>query len=148
MAREKVSNEIIAQVLTQSVSNLEKALEKHHKSLIQVMSSKIQVDATELRKEKSDITANLSDFKQVLNERLGKIEKAEKPLKTANRIVIWTVLAGVLFLVTTILVIYFKTTADEEQKLKAKFVDEVLFTSENKDNFMKLYDRWKNEQTP
>lgn len=57
-------------------------------------------------------------------------------------------MAGVLFLTTTILVIYFKATADSEQKLKAEFVDEVLFTSENKDNFMKLYDRWKNEQTP
>ena len=148
MAREKVSNEIIAQVLTQSVSNLEKALEKHHKSLIQAMSSKIQVDVSELRKEKSDITANLSDFKQVLNERLVKIEKAEKPLKTANKIAFYTVVSTVAFVVGAVLILYFKSTADDEQKLKAKFVDEVLFTSENKDNFMKLYDRWKNEQTP
>lgn len=148
MAREKVSNEIIAQVLTQSVSNLEKALEKHHKSLIQVMSSKIQVDVTELRKEKSDIAANLSDFKQVLNERLVKIEKAEKPLKTANKIAFYTVISAVAFVIGVVLILYFKSTADNEQELKAKFVDKVLFEGEHKENFKKLYENWKNKQTP
>ena len=148
MAREKVSNEIIAQVLTQSVSNLEKALEKHHKSIEQATSSKIQVDITEIEQEKHEIKANIADFKQVFNNYLVKFSKIEKPLKMAQKISLYTMLSAVAFAIGVGLIIYFKTSADNEQISKAKFVDEVLFESEQKENFKKLYESWKKDKTP
>lgn len=143
MAREKVSNEIIAQVLTQSASNLEKALEKHCKSIEEVTKTKVQVDTTEMQKEKKEIDVNISDFKQFLNNYAVNLHKTEKPLKRAEKIAFYTLISSVAFAIGVALIIYFKVSADNEQKLKAKFVDEVLFESENKSNFIKLYDKWK-----
>lgn len=143
MAKERLSNEIIAQVLTQSISNLEKTLKAHQGKIEQLAKEPIPINTKELREIYTDITKNTKNIEQNLNQYRAELQKVDSPLKLARKVLLYAILFTVLVLVSITVTIWLINQPTAEEKLKAKFLDEVFFEGEHKDNRIKYYEEWK-----
>lgn len=143
MAKERLSNEIIAQVLTQAIANLEKTLKTHQGKIEQLSKEPIPIDAQELRGVHSEIIENAKNIEQNLAKYKTNFEKTQKPLELARKVLLYAVLFTFLVLVSVTVTIWLMNRPTAEEKLKAKFLDEVFFEGEHKDNRIKYYEEWK-----
>lgn len=143
MAKERLSNEIIAQVLTQSIANLEKTLKAHQGKIEQLAKEPIPINTKELREVYTDITKNTKNIEQNLNQYKAELQKVDSPLKLARKVLLYAILFMVLVLVSVTVTIWLMNQPTTEEKLKAKFLDEVFFEGEHKGSRIKYYEEWK-----
>lgn len=146
MAKERLSNEIIAQVLTKAVSSLEKTLRTHQGKIEELTGKPLSIDVKELKEVKSDITLKTNEIQKVLSDYKNDFKKSASPLKMANRILFYTTTTVFLLVLGMAIWLFFNNSATETQKLKAQFLDEVFFSGKSAEQNKKAFQQWKNEK--
>lgn len=148
MAKERLSNEIIAQVLTQAVANLEKTLRKHQETIQNVANQPISVDTKELKQAYSSFTQTANEIDKSVSMHQFHLQKAENPLKKAKTVSLYTmVIACFLAVILALEVVsYFKKSITETQKQKAQFVDEVFFSGKDAQKNKAFFENWKTQK--
>lgn len=146
MAKERLSNEIIAQVLTKAVSSLEKTLRTHQGKIEEITQKTLSVDVKELKEVKSDIALKTNEIQNVFSDYKTYFEKSASPLKLANRVLLYTMVIVFLLVGGMVTWLVFNNSATENQKLKAQFLDEVFFSGANAEKNKEVFEQWKNNR--
>lgn len=144
MAKERLSNEIIAQVLTKAVSSLEKTLRIHQGKIEEITEKPLSLDIKELKEIKSDIALKTNEIQSLFSNYKTYLEKSASPLKLANRVLLYTMVIVFLLVGGVVAWLVFNNSATENQQLKAQFLDEVFLNGTNAEKNKKVFEQWKN----
>ena len=68
MAKERLSNEIIAQVLTKAVSSLEKTLRTHQEKIEEITEKPLSLDIKDLKEVKYDIVLKNNEIQDIFTD--------------------------------------------------------------------------------
>lgn len=146
MAKERLSNEIIAQVLTQAVSNLEKTLRQHQGKIEKLTDTPLKVDVKELHYFQNSIASTSKEIETIFTKNKEALTQSATPLKQARQILLYTVLLVFLLVAGLIAWKVFDNSIIENQKQKAEFLDEVFFSGKNAEQNQKAFEQWKNNR--
>lgn len=146
MAKERLSNEIIAQVLTQVVSNLEKTLRIHQGKIEKLTDTPLKIDVKELRQIQQSIHLKTNEIENVFAKNREVLIQSTTPLRQAKQILFYTGIIVFLLVGGMIIWLLFNNPINEEQKVKAQFLDEVFFSGTNAEKNKKVFEQWKIEK--